>query len=174
MNDRRFNTEHVVNQRWFERLGMQLLVWIIMLLMLTTVFFIYEQYEADWFPVVKNFQVDEFKDVEDGIEISGTMEKKRNCQIESVNAYGTFDKDNWAVPLNIQFLDTEVSNRSPLAQRWGPWKLYVPGEFKQVEVTILSTHSCAFSRTLNTKLVTFLVMRDDGSLSMMKTIDERR
>ncbi len=108
------------------------------------------------FPVVRDFKIAAIK-VNDGhVQISGTMNKVRNCRF--VEAVAMLDD----VPSEVLFLDLEerpTYSRVTGAQKWGPWMVFAqPGH----GVVLHAYHRCHFAWE-HTEILSSFIAENKGS-----------
>lgn len=138
--------------------GMRLLTWCIMLIMLLSAGMAYQRYETSLFPVITEFEVESVTPIKDGVMIQGVMEKNRQCEYVELGAYLFMDGDIYGVPVNVDFLSSEpIYTRSPLTQRWGPWRVDIPYEFESARVEIWVVHQCNLLFQTHSKLTDFTI-----------------
>ena len=113
------------------------------LALISTVWFIFKQVEPTVAPVVTDFKITKAKTVnERQLTISGTMNKRRDCDFISVLAYSG-DKF-----LAIEFESASVTDTTRLTgkQLYGPW-LITP---ETSQLKLYARHICVTGRVLTT------------------------
>ena len=96
--------------------------------------------ERAWFPVVKDFTVNEVVQEKQRIVFSGTMNKVRACEFLGVTASGG---DHFA--LGVSFDDDitrKTSTRPQGFQEWGPWHVDVSPEDTVPYIRLVALHNC--------------------------------
>ena len=107
--------------------------------LISTVWFIFKQVEPTVAPVVTGFKITKAKTVNDHqLAISGTMNKRRDCDFISVLAYSG-DKF-----LAIEFEAKSRTSRLTGEQSYGPW-LITP---ETSQLKLYSRHICTTGRVL--------------------------
>jgi hypothetical protein len=110
-------------------------------------------------PVVKNFTIEQITKVENGLVLSGSLTKVRDCSFVGVIATGSD-----GVEFGIHYLDRAVHNLSrPVGtQGWGPWRMFMAIAPGTTLVHIDSVHRCHPFWTTQTRLISILVTPDTG------------
>ena len=107
--------------------------------LISTVWFIFKQVEPTVAPVVTNFKITKAKTVNGRqLAISGTMDKRRDCEFISVLAYSG---DKFLV---VEFRNASVKSRLTGEQSYGPW-LITP---ETSQLKLYSRHICTTGRVL--------------------------
>ena len=109
------------------------------LALIATVWSIFKQVEPTVAPVVTDFKITKAKTVnEHQLSISGTMNKRRDCEFISVLAYSG---DKFLV---VEFRNASVKSRLTGEQSYGPW-LITP---ETSQLKLYSRHICTTGRVL--------------------------
>lgn len=113
----------------------------------------FKNFEPKLWPVVSDFDIKRAYISGNSILISGTMDKRRSCQINDVLAY------SGKRFIAVQFLEDQgtIVSRLPRVQSFGPWAL-TP---KALDIEIYATHTCSTG-----SVVTQLF---DGTLTVSNT-----
>lgn len=159
---------NVQQQSASQKLGMSLLTWGIIILAVLSVGAIFQRYETSLFPVVTDFTVTSLERSENGLLVSGTMNKRRACEFLEITAYTYPDNDKFAIPTRVTFYDDMVETRSAISQRWGPWSLHIPYEFEEVRVSVHSRHQCNLLYQTHSHLTDFTITNHNDQLMMRR------
>ena len=109
------------------------------LALIATVWSIFKQVEPTVAPVVTDFKITKAKTVNGRqLAISGTMDKRRDCEFISVLAYSG---DKFLV---VEFRNASVKSRLTGEQSYGPW-LITP---ETSQLKLYSRHICTTGRVL--------------------------
>jgi hypothetical protein len=111
-------------------------------------------FEHVFMPVVKDFIVQDIKQEDTKIILSGWMRKDRNCKFAGIVANGT-DAKGKEVDVNLSFRDSINHNATrPIGtQPWGPWTIELPIHPNINRVSLTSIHHCHPAWTTTTKLI---------------------
>lgn len=156
----------MMNGTPLQRAGLYLLIWCVILLGVLTAGIVLRETDGRWFPVVHDFRVEEVTSHDEGIAVSGTMTKARECFFRELVAYVRYDDDAYPHIIPVTFDATSVVSRSAIEQEWGPWVLHINGEYKSAEVSMYTRHSCHALWDTASRLVAFRVRQEDGSITI--------
>ena len=111
------------------------------LLVLGAITFVYFGPSLDkLFPVVDPFVISGKKKLTGGIEVSGWLHKRRECQLLEISGVAR-RSDGLAVAVKFELLDlTGKVNFPEGPQAWGPWRVFVPLNTEKIRVS--SLHQC--------------------------------
>ena len=110
--------------------------------------------EHNYFPVVEDFIVLDMKVTQGAVQMSGVMNKVRNCDFRGMGAtaiYITGDSDS--VPVWTRGNGSgEAFTRPTGTQAWGPWVITVPISPETVAIKFDLVHRCHFLWSSGTEL----------------------
>jgi len=106
-----------------------------------------ERYEAEVFPVVRDFRVLENVPRGDSVLISGDMRKVRDCNFVEVVFYvgSAQHEDLPREMLSVAFMDSasaKPTTREPGFQPWGQWRIGRPNTLAGPDIFMRVTHKC--------------------------------
>ncbi len=129
-------------------------------------FFGMKNIETGLMPVVDNFEVNEVSEVEGGIEMYGTMTKIRDCRFREMMIYVKRDDEKYPVAADFEFLDPakNLKTRAVMSQRWGPWRVFIPGEYLSADIKMFTRHRCHAFYDTTTELHEFGVDRSNDNI----------
>lgn len=132
--------------------------------------FLAKDIESTIFPVVDNFQIVSAQPVEGGIEIKGTMTKVRQCTFKDFMVYVKTDNSKLPVAASYKFNDpsSSLETRATISQAWGPWTIFIPGEYEVADFDFYSRHSCHSFYETHTHLHSFSVEQTNDALTIIK------
>lgn len=106
--------------------------------------FLMKDIEIALLPVVENFEVHQATKVTGGVELRGTMQKARSCTFNDMIVYVDTNDNRYPIVADYNFHETAklLRSRAPIEQEWGPWTIFIPYEFENVNVQVYTSHRC--------------------------------
>jgi len=133
--------------------------------------FLAKDVETSFFPVINEFEIQHIHEVNNGIQIAGTMNKVRSCKFRDMMVYIETDQLTHPVAADFVFNDpaSRLSTRAAIPQAWGPWVIFIPYKYDRASLNLFVTHSCHSFYTTHTKLASFdLTRSEDGSVQLIR------
>lgn len=132
-------------------------------------FFGAKDLESTYMPVVKDFSVSTVKEINGGIEMTGTMNKVRECQFREMMVYVKIDEREYPIAADFEFLDPakHLTTRAAISQGWGPWRIFIPVPYDSVDIDMFVRHKCHSFYDTSRKLHDFSIERRDGTLVLL-------
>lgn len=129
-------------------------------------FFIMKDVEAYLFPVVDDFSVNQIIELDDGIEMYGTLTKNRDCTFKEMMVYLDTDDGKLPIATDFEFLDPsrKLLTRASVSQQWGPWKIFIPNTYNDTDITIFARHQCHTFYDTTTKLHEFNINKINNNI----------
>ena len=120
--------------------------------------------EENIFPVVNSFNVTDIKELENGIEIRGLMNKSRSCDFKNLTAYvETNSTTARAVSVDYTYEESSPLSRAAIHQSWGPWVIFIPETYDYAKIDLFTIHSCHAFYNTHSNLYSFSISRDENS-----------
>lgn len=105
--------------------------------------------EPTLFPVITDFEIEQYQHKDTGTEIQGTMFKARDCEFKEVVAY------SGEYLVDVKFTETtEIVSRVEGHQAWGVWFIIPPVK----QLALYARHDCAVTGKVTTKLFEGLLL----------------
>ncbi len=99
--------------------------------------------ESALFPVLDEFEVVKIEQTENEIRLSGTLNKRRQCDIVSMTAYASFDGRRPPEVARVDYQDGfSTATTAAIEQKWGPWSVAIAYEYDEADIDFYATHSC--------------------------------
>lgn len=109
-------------------------------------------------PVISDFKIQTMQHTPYGLEVSGTLNKTRNCILESLAVTTPINDINKRLWVDFSDLkDAPVGtlpNRPTGKQYWGPWTVFLTGS--ETKISMIALHRCEWGILIPTRLVTDL------------------
>lgn len=124
--------------------------------------------EREYFPVIKDFDILTISEYNDGFQITGTMNKSRECEFLGLVAYVNKPQTKLLKPISVEFGDlvqqdyAELHTRAPIEQIWGPWYVTVPYDYEKTHIDFYAHHRCHSFYMTFAKIASFNVIKDDN------------
>lgn len=143
--------------------------------MVLAIMFLAKDFESTLFPVVKDFNVNEVKEVEDGIQITGDMNKVRDCTFRDMKVYMRVDGEKIPVAADFMFNDPaeNLKTRASIKQAWGPWLIFIETEYDDADIALYARHSCHSFYDTSTKISEFSVQRNEDDNDLVLTQNDK-
>lgn len=152
-----------------QKLGIALLTWCIVFFAIVTMGFVLREADGRIYPVIRDFSVNEVAARNGGVTISGTMDKRRECYFRELVAYARYDDREFPLAVPIRFDAAPVVSRSAIAQSWGPWVVELGDDYRDVEVSMYTRHSCHSFWDTSSKIATFSIRKEDGTATIIRS-----
>lgn len=151
-----------------QKYGFRVLELVFGAFLMVAIFFGSKSAEAILAPVVTDFEVLSAVQVEEGIEVTGTMEKARDCTFRELMVYVQRDDQKQPVAASFEFMDRakDLKTRAAIAQAWGPWKIFIPGEYDRADISLFARHECHSFYDTQGKLHEFTIVKENEALTV--------
>lgn len=132
--------------------------------------FLAKDVESTLFPVVDDFQITSAQPIDGGIQIKGAMTKVRQCTFKDLMVYVKTDGQKLPVAANYEFNDpaTKLETRAVISQAWGPWTIFIPGEYELADFEFYARHNCHSFYDTHTHLHSFTIEHKEDALTILK------